>query len=458
VADPTGEIEMINRRHFLTHVAGASAVAASGLTFFNTIQAQAPKMKKENKSLIILWMGGGPSHMDLWDVKDTGVATAGEFKRIKTSASGIEISEILPETAKQFKHLSIIRNLITNEGSHDRGTTLMNIGRQPSPIVQYPAMGSVVSMQLSSKDLALPGFIGIGGTAQRIGPGFLGMSYAPFTIQRAGQPPANISPPGLGDAKTTTERVRRRQRLFYNVEDNFNEGAFPHVKSKLSRGSTAAQIEEANMREALGSPAQAHSTVYKKAFDLTVSKLRNIFDISKEKASDVTAYGGRNNAFGMGCLLARKLVEVGVPCIEIDLGGWDNHANIFNTLRTGNGPRLDKGMGNLVKDLNERGLWKNTVVVWMGEFGRTPRINQNGGRDHWGRCWSVVVGGGAIKGGVVHGSTSKDGLDPNTGPVKIGELFATLYKGLGIDPASKVRDNLGRPLELADGKPVSTLV
>jgi hypothetical protein len=435
---------MINRRHFLSHVAGASALAASGLNFFETVQAQTDKLKKNNKSLIILWMGGGPSHMDLWDLKP-GQPTGGEFKPIKTSAPGVEISEILPETAKQMKHLSIIRNLITNEGSHERGTVLMNIGRQPSPVVQYPAMGAVVSMQLSSKDLALPGFIGIGGTAQRIGPGFLGMVYAPFTIQQAGQPPANISPPGLGDNNMTMERMRRRQRLFFNVEDNFAESAYPHIK-------------KANDREAAGSAAQAHSTVYSKAFDLTVSKLRNVFDISREKASDIAAYGGRQNGFGMGCLLARKLVEVGVPCVEVDLGGWDNHANIFNTLRTGNGSRLDKGMGALVKDLVARGRWKDTVVLWMGEFGRTPRINQNGGRDHWGRCWSVVVGGGAIKGGVAYGSTSKDGLDPDKDPVRIGDLFATVYKGLGIDPAAKVRDNLGRPLELAEGKPVAALV
>jgi hypothetical protein len=312
-------------------------------------------------------------------------------------------------------------------------------------------------MQLSSKDLALPGFIGVGGTAQRIGPGFLGMMYAPFTVQQAGQTPANINAPGLGDAKTTMERMRRRQRLFYNVEDNFNNSAYPHVRSK-KRTQEQRDEEEANLREALGSPSQAHALVYKKAFDLTVSKLRTIFDVSKEPKSVVDAYGGTRNGFGMGCLLARKLVEVGVPCIEIDLGGWDNHANIFNTLRNGNGPRLDKGMGNLVKELNERGMWKNTVVLWMGEFGRTPRINQNGGRDHWGRCWSVVLGGGAIKGGVVHGSTSANGMDPEKDPAKIGDLYATIYKGLGIDPGAKVRDNLGRPLELAEGKPIAALV
>src|SRR5262245_35987822 len=258
---------MMNRRHFLSHVAGASALALPAMNFLSTVEANAEKLKKENKSLIILWMGGGPSHMDLWDVKDQGVATAGEFKRIKTSADGVEISEILPETAKQFKNLSIVRNLVTNEGSHERGTTLMNIGRQPSPVVSYPALGSVVSMQLSSKDLALPGFIGIGGTAQRIGPGFIGMSYAPFTVQSAGQKPANIEAPGLGDPEMGAQRMRRRQRLFYDVEDRFNDSSYPHVRSPQKEESKREE-EVANLREALGSPAQAHTTVYKKAFDL----------------------------------------------------------------------------------------------------------------------------------------------------------------------------------------------
>ncbi|MFO0877313.1 MAG: DUF1501 domain-containing protein [Gemmataceae bacterium] len=435
---------MMNRRHFMSHVAGASALAVPGLSFINELRAQAPKLQKENKSLVILWMGGGPSHMDLWDLKP-GEPTGGEFKPIKTSASGVEISEIMPETAKQMKHLSIVRSLVTNEGSHERGTTLMNTGRAPNPVVLYPSVGAITASQVASKDLPLPAFIGIGGTAQRIGPGFLGMAYAPFTVQNPGQPPQNIRSPGLGDEKTTMERLRRRQRLFYGVEDAFDETAFPHMKT-------------ASEREAAGSAARAHASIYKKAFDLTVSPLRTVFEVSKEPTSVIDAYGGRQNQFGMGCLLARKLVEKGVSCIEVDLGGWDNHAGIFNTLRTGNGPRLDKGMGNLVKELNERGLWKNTVVVWMGEFGRTPRINQNGGRDHWGRCWSVVVGGGAIKGGVAYGSTSKDGMDVDKDPVKIGDLYATIFKGLGIDPATKVRDNIGRPLEIADGKPIAGLV
>jgi hypothetical protein len=437
----------MNRRHFLKHVAAASAMAVPGMQFWQGLHAAAPTLKKHNKSLIVLWMGGGPSHMDLWDLKP-GAQTGGEFKPIKTTASGIEISEVLPTVASQFKHLSLVRSLVTNEGSHERGTTLMNTGRQPSPVVQYPSIGATASSLLTPKDLPLPGFIGVGGTAQRIGPGFLGMMYAPFTVQNAGQPPQNIKAPGgLGsnDAETM-ERLRRRQRLFYTVEDNFAEGSFPHLKTTADR-------------EAAGSAAQSHEAIYKKAFDLTVSPLRTVFEVNKEPAKVIEAYGGQRNGFGMGCLLARKLVEKGVTCVEVDLGGWDNHGNIFNTIKNGNGPRLDKGMGQLVKDLNDRGMWKDTVVVWMGEFGRTPRINQNNGRDHWARCWSVALGGGAIQGGQVFGATSKDGMDvQGDDRASIGDLFATLFKGLGIDPSTKVRDNLGRPLEIADGKPLKGLV
>jgi hypothetical protein len=437
---------MMNRRHFLSHVAGASAIAVPALQFLTGLRAAEDKLKKENKSLIIFWMGGGPSHMDLWDLKPDS-QNGGEFKPIETAAKGVKISEVLPTVAGQMDKLSIIRALVTNEGSHERGTVLMNTGRQPSPVVQYPALGSIVSSQVTPKDLPLPGFIGIGGTAQAIGPGFLGMTYAPFTVRDAGQPPANIKPPpGLGGTdQEQQERVRRRQRLFYNVEDEFSKSMFPHLQT-------------AEKREAAGSAAQSHQTIYKKAFDLTVSPLRTIFEVRNEKPSVIAEYGGMNNRFGMGALLARKLVEKGVSAVEIDLGGWDNHNNIFQTIRTGNGPRLDKGMGTLVKDLDERGLWNNTVVMWMGEFGRTPRINQNGGRDHWGRCWSVVVGGGAIKGGQVYGETSADGTDVKDGAASIGDLFATVFKGLGIDPATQVRDNLGRPMAIAEGKPIKALV
>ena len=271
------------------------------------------------------------------------------------------------------------------------------------------------------------------------------MLYAPFTVQDAGRPPSNIAPPReLGKDDEMIDRQRRRQRLFYAVEDSFAEHAYPHLKKKADR-------------DALASAADVHETVYKKGYDLTVSKLREVFDVTKESSKTVDAYGGRQNGFGMGCLLARRLVEKGVPCVEVDLGGWDNHQNIFPTLKNRLGPQLDKGMGALVQDLVERGLWKNTVVLWMGDFGRTPKINQNNGRDHWPKM-SVVLGGGGLQGGAVYGSTTEDGMDVKDNKCSVGDLFATVFKGLGLDPTTPVRDNLGRPSQIAEGKPLAGLV
>jgi hypothetical protein len=415
-----------NRRHFLKHVAGLSAMALPGMQFVQSLRAAAPELKKRHKGLIILWMGGGPSTIDLWDLKP-GSNNSGQFKPIKTSASGIEICEHLPTVAKQMKHLSVIRSLETTEGDHNRGTVLMNTGRSPNPITQYPHIGSVTAQQIAAKDLALPAFVSVGGTASRIGPGFLGMTYAPFTVQNPGQPPENMS------VSNDTNMLRRKE-MFNVLENDF-------IKAQGKAGEAA----------------KAHHDLYDKAFNLVVGSASQAFKLD-ERSPDVERYG-RNN-FGKGCLLAKKLLDSGSVCVEVDLGGWDNHQNIFPTLQRDRLPTLDKGMGALVEDLVKEGKWQDTVVMCMGEFGRTPRINQNAGRDHWSRCWSVVLGGGALKGGIAYGSTDKDGLTVKDNPVKIGELFATIYKGMGIDPNTQVRDNLGRPSAIAgeNAKPIAALL
>jgi len=258
------------------------------------------------------------------------------------------------------------------------------------------------------------------------------MNYAPFTVQNPGQPPDNIRLPAmLGNDLEKGERIKRRENLLQEVEDNF-------IAGKRGEASTA------------------HRDIYKKAFSLVSSPLGKVFDINTEKKGLIEEYG--NNNFGKGCLLARKLVEAGVTCVEVDMGGWDLHGGIFPALKTQRLPQLDKGMGTLVKDLSARGLLKNTVVVWMGEFGRTPRINQNAGRDHWARCWSVVVGGGSIKGGQVFGATDDEGMSvKGDAKASVSDLFATIYKGMGLDPALQIRDNLGRPMPISDGKPISAL-
>lgn len=429
-----GDTLLPSRRHFLGHVAGLSALAVPGMSFMQSLRAAAPDLKKKHKSLIVLWMSGGPSTIDLWDLKP-GSPNAGEFKPIKTSASGVEISEHLPLVAKQMKHLAIVRSLKTAEGDHRRGSFLMSTGRSPNPLTQFPHIGSVVAQQLAAKDLPMPAFIGIGGGAAGIGPGFLGMTYAPFTVQNPGQPPENMGTPD-------SVNMQRRQEMFKEIEGGF-------IRS-LKGGNNNPKIKDNEF-------AKNHAEIYDKAFSLVVGSASQAFKLDKERP-DIERYG--NNNFGRGCLLARKLIDNGAVCVEVDLGGWDMHQNIFTTLKGQRLPTLDKAMAALVDDLVKTGRWQDTVVVWMGEFGRTPRINQNAGRDHWPGCWSVVLGGGSIKGGQAYGETDKDGLSVKNNEVKIGDLYATIYKGLGLDPNTQVRDNLGRPLAIAgeNAKPVAALV
>ncbi|MDY3551570.1 DUF1501 domain-containing protein [Gemmata sp. JC717] len=430
-----------DRRHFMKHAAAGAAVTVPGLNFLAGLKARAAELKKKQKSLIVLWMGGGPTTIDLWDMKP-GSPNGGEHRPKPTAASGIEITEHLPKVAAQFKNLSIIRSLNSLEGDHARGTFIMNTGKQRSPVIDYPSIGSVLSYYTgmdpeAAKNADIPSFISVGGG--QVGSGFLGMKYAPFTVQNPGSPPENVS------SAVADDRTVRRAALFDRLEGGLvqHEGKKPVMDA-----------------------AQAHKEVYEKALSLVVSSRKEVFNLEKEidgkpiAASLKEEYGaagtGANN-FGRGCLLARKLVEAGVSCVEVSLGGWDMHNGIFNALATRALPTLDKGMGALMRDLADRGRLKDTVVVWMGDFGRTPRINQNGGRDHYPRAWSVVLGGGNIKGGVVYGATDKDGTAAVDNPASVNDMYGTIYRALGIDPTpeqnASVRDNLGRPYYVAGEKP-----
>jgi len=424
-----------DRRHFLKHSAGAAAVTVPGMEFLAKVRAAAPEMKKKQKSLIILWMAGGPPTIDLWDLKPDS-QNGGPHKPKPTAASGVEITEHLPLIAKEFKHLSIIRSLNSKEGDHNRGTMMMNTGRAPNPLLDYPSLSSVLAyyqgMDVEAmKNADLPAAISIGGP--RGGPGFLGMKYAPFNVQNAGSPPENIKyPDGVND-----DRMARRKALFDRVEGGFST----NVKMDAS---------------------SAHKEVYEKALSLVVSTRKEVFSLDKENDGKPIStklkedYG--NDGFGRGLLLARKLVEAGTAAVQVTLGGWDLHNQTHAALLRPNMlPAMDKAMSTLVRDLDQRGKLKDTVIVWMGDFGRTPRINQNAGRDHWSRCWSVVLGGGGIKGGVAYGKTDKDGTGIAENEVGVLDLYATLYRGLGIDPTpetnASVRDNLGRPYYIAGDKP-----
>jgi Protein of unknown function (DUF1501) len=438
----------MNRRHFLRHLAGYSLMALPGWQFLQTIQANAQQMQRNNKSLIIMWMGGGPATIDIWDLKP-GRPTGGEFQTIDTTADGVQICEHMPRTAQQMRHLTIIRSLTTTEGDHNRGTTLMHTGRTPNPAMQFPSIGAVMAKQADTlpgyHPTTLPTYLTVGGGRGADGPGFLGMTFAPFNVQNPGQPPENLQARGLpGNANDALNRIHRRQRLFYDIENGFVAEQATHLFSPNDR----AQFADASL---------AHRDTYKKGFSLVANKDGNVFNFKSESQPILNSYG--NTPFGRSALLARRLVEAGVSAVEINLGNWDTHGQNFQALKTRQLPPLDQGMSALVKDLVDRGMWQNTVVLWMGEFGRTPRINQNAGRDHWARCWSVVVGGGAIRGGQAYGATDADGMSVARDPVRVGDVFATVYRALGIDPTTQIRDPIGRPFSIAGdgGRPISAL-
>jgi len=444
----------MNRRHFLKHVAAYSALAIPGLEFVRTIYANAQGLRRNNKSVIIMWMGGGPASIDIWDLKP-GAATGGPFREIETTAPGVRISQYMPKVAQQMRHLAIIRSLQTSEGDHNRGRQLMHTSYTPNPAIAFPSLGSIAAHEIPKlsgyADITLPNYIAVGGAAD--GPGFLGMNYAPFTVQNPGTPPENIRAPGsLGQGADLEDRVRRRQRLFYEVEDGFMFGRVPHMTNP-----NAPLAERLAQRARFADASKAHRDIYYKGFSLVASKEGKVFDLKDEKPKTLENYG--NNNFGRSAVMARRLVEAGVSAVEINLGGWDTHNQTFDAHSTRLQPTLDNAMGSLVADLVDRGMWQNTVLVWMGEFGRTPRINQNNGRDHWARSWSIVVGGGAIRGGQAYGATTADGMDVARDRVNVGDVFASIYRGLGIDPANQVRDAIGRPFAIAGlgGRPINAL-
>jgi hypothetical protein len=415
-------------------------------------------MRRNNKNVVIMWMGGGPATIDIWDLK-VGRPTGGEFREINTRAQGVKISEHMPKTAQVMNNLAIIRSLTTTEGDHTRGRQLMHTSYTPNPAIAFPSLGAVTAHEAPKlagyREISLPGYIAVGGPGE--GPGFLGMNYSAFTVQNPGTPPQNIRPPqDLGSGEELTERIRRRQRLFYELEDSFMYGRAPHLTAGIPASQETRSQREAE-RAKFADGSKAHRDIYYKGFSLVASKEGKVFDLKGESAKTLESYG--NTQFGRSALMARRLVEAGVSAVELTLGGWDTHTANFNALATRQLPPLDAAIGSFVTDLVDRGMWKNTVLVWMGEFARTPRINQNAGRDHWARCWSIMVGGGAIKGGQAYGATDEDGMAVKDNPVKIGDVFATIYRGLGIDPSTQVRDAIGRPFAIAGGggRPIEAL-
>jgi hypothetical protein len=376
------------------------------------------------KACILLWMNGGPSHIDTFDPKP-GAKTGGEFKAIKTRIDGVKFCEHLPLTAEQADKLAVIRSMTTKEGNHDRAGYLMHTGYAPSTTLQHPSFGAWVSHEIGDEQAELPNFVSIRGPS--VGAGFLGVQHGPFAIQKPGEGVRN-----LAYAKDVDlGRFNRRLDALATLQQSFRE--------QTGRAEIAA-----------------HDLVYQKAVRLMRSPLAKAFEIDDEPQAVQAKYGASD--FGRGCLMARRLVESGVKFVEVTLDGWDTHIDNFSGVRSLCND-LDPGMSALLADLTERGLLDKTLVIWMGEFGRTPTINARDGRDHFPAAWSAVLSGGGARRGIAYGSTGDDGASVASQPVSVPDFFATIATLLGIDPRREEMSPVGRPIAVSDnGQPIRGLI
>jgi hypothetical protein len=416
---------VVDRRSFLRHVSlGAAGGAALG--WRDGVTLQADELRRHGMACILLYMRGAPSQFETFDPKpDT--PNGGPTKAIETAASGIRIAEGWQRVAEQMNDIALIRSLTNGkEGNHDRAVYQLHTGYLQSGTVRHPSLGAVAAAELGSADFDLPHFVNIGHRSGVIGSGYLGMSYSPFSVTDPTKLPHNIAlPPGI-DA----DRFGRRHDLLAGLEADF------------AAAGGAAVVED-------------HQLLYGKAKRLVLSPRLKAFDLAQEKDAVRDRYG--RTEFGQGCLLARRLVEQGVTFVEVESPGWDTHDDNFNRVNT-LAAGVDPAFAALVADLKDRGLLEKTLVIWMGEFGRTPRINPKAGRDHHPLSFNVALAGGGIKGGQVVGATNDEGTLVDRRPVTVPDLFCTFCRALGIDARKEYVSSLGRPLTIVNGgAPVTEL-
>jgi uncharacterized protein (DUF1501 family) len=416
-----------NRRELLsTGIKGAFGVMAAGTllghgSILSADESEGEEAKKAvigkatAKSMIFIYLNGGPSHIDTFDPKP-GTPTGGPFKALETSASGIRISEHMPIIAKMMKHMNLVNSMTSPEGSHARARHLLQSGYAPAGPVRFPGFGAVVARECSPGSLALPPYVSVGG--KNLGGGYLGARYSPFVVSRPDQQIANLETT-TGVDKT---RFERRRSLLLEQEKDFGRGR----SNKLVNG---------------------HKETYDRAHAFMTAEKRKAFDITQEKEAIRNKYGA--GRFGQSCLLARRLVEVGVPYVSINLGGWDTHRENFPKVAALS-KQLDDGVGNLIQELVERDLLKSTLIVCCGEFGRTPRINANKGRDHWPKAFSALVGGGGLADGQLIGKTDAKGALVAKNPVKPPDLIATVATRFGLNRDFVYHSDIGRPFRLID--------
>jgi hypothetical protein len=424
----------LTRRELLRlSAAGVAASSASG--WFGLLAGRASEVAGrggKHKACVLLWMDGGPSHVETFDPKpEASSQVHGGFKAVATSVAGIQITEKLPRFAKLMQHAALLRGMSTEEADHGRARVYMHTGYRPGQGgVDYPGLGSIVSAELGRPDFPLPNFVVTGAPLTKhefvTDPGYRGPQHQPLALADPTR--------GLENLKPAV------------AEDEFRD-----------RVEVLDQLERRFARTYRAPAAEAHRTTAARAVQLIRSGKGKAFDLGQEPAAAREAYG--DHAFGRGCLLARRLVEAEVPFVEVYLANWDGHFKREAEQARELLPALDQGMSALVGDLKERGLLDQTLVVWMGEFGRTPRINPSGGRDHYARAWSTVLAGGGIKGGQVVGKTDKEGAAVDERPISVRDFMATVCKALGIDHTKKLDTPAGRPVQLVDkgGEPIKEL-
>jgi hypothetical protein len=414
---------VVSRRTFIRSVA-AGAAGAAALGWKDAVTLNASELRKQGMACILLFMNGGPSQFETFDPKP-GRDTGGPTKGISTAVSGVQIAEHWPKLAKQLHDVALIRSMTNKEGAHPRAVYQLKTGYLPAGGTKFPAFGSVVSKEIAPPDFDLPSFVSIG-RRDTIGSGFLGMQYSPFSVLNPNQMPSNVELPG----GVNSQRFNARLNLMKDLEKDFADAGAAH------------QVE-------------SHQALYQGAAKLVLSPRLKAFDLSKEKDPVRDRYG--RSAFGQGCLLARRLVETGVTFVEVESDGWDTHNDNFNRTKNLAEP-TDQGFTGLVADLKERGMLDKTLVIWMGEFGRTPRVNGQNGRDHFPRAFTVALAGGGVKGGRVIGATNADGTAITDRPVTVPDLFTTFCRVLKINPRKENHGPLDRPIKIVDGgEPVKEL-
>jgi hypothetical protein len=429
----------LSRRHYLQLTAAATFGLAQS-PWLNLLAEETAKDPARKKSVIVLWLSGGPATIDMWDLKP-GHENGGPSKEIETSVSGIRISEHLPQLAKRMQDLALIRSMATREGDHGRATFLGTTGYIPQGAIKFPAVGSLIAKELGDEHADLPGFVSISPrrNGATLGGGFLGPRYSPLVVG---------NPAGRGQDANASRDLR--------VPDLKNAAGISDA-SQRSRLELLAEMEKSFTPGAKSRVVETMQSATAQALRLMRPEAAETFDLDREEDKLRDAYG--RGGFGQGCLLARRLVERGVPFVEVTLDGWDTHSGNFERVKTLSGT-LDTAFSALLDDLRSRGLLENTVVLCMGEFGRTPKINGNSGRDHWPQSWATVLTGGGIRGGQVIGKTSADGMTVADRPVNIPDLIATLCKAIAIDPMKQNISNVSRPIRIADptAKPIVELL